>query len=225
MALVSMLLPITLLKMRIKPAKARSLLDPATPRDVPYLLILLLAVVAFAAIYTPVFYISPWAIGRDYIPTSLVPYAVVILNAAVAIGRVVLSMIADRVTGIVNMCVILLIVSGLMSFCWIAISSKSSAILFIVIYGFCLGGGLTLISLTPVCFTADPSKVGTRLGIACFCAGIGILFGSPVVGALVSSSSRYLHAQIFIGSLFWGGALILGAARVLRIGWKLKVKF
>jgi predicted MFS family arabinose efflux permease len=220
-----MLLPITLLRLRIKPRQARNLLDPTALKDIPYLLILLLAVVAFAAIYAPVFYISPWAIGRDYIPTSLAPYTVVIMNAAVTVGRLVLSMVADRITGIVNMCVILLVVSGLMTFCWIAVSSKSSAIIFIVIYGLWLGGGLTLISLTPLCFTADLSKVGTRLGIACFCACIGVLFGSPVVGALVSGSSTYLHAQIFIGSLFLGASLILGTARVLRIGWKLNVKF
>lgn len=46
---------------------------------------------------------------------------------------------------------------------------------------------------------------GTRLGMAWFAAGIGMLIGTPVAGALGGAGKGYLHAQIFAGAIMAGG--------------------
>jgi hypothetical protein len=196
-----MLPSIILLKMRVKPKQAKISLSPTSLENIPYFLVLLMALMVFAAIYTPVLYMSQWGISRDDIPASLWNCTIVVMNATVTIGRFLLSRVAHRATGMVNMCVILIVVFGLMCFCWVTLPSKEGLFAFVAIYGFWLGGGLTLISLTPVCFTTDLSRMGARVGTACFFAGIGFLFGSPSAETLVSSSPSYTHMHILVAFL------------------------
>lgn len=59
--------------------------------------------------------------------------------------------------------------------------------------------------MTHPIMSPSTAVTGTRLGMAWFAAGVGMLIGTPIAGALGGAGKGYLHAQIFAGAIMAGG--------------------
>jgi predicted MFS family arabinose efflux permease len=179
----------------------------------------------WAACYVPWNYLSAFAIERGITDQNLGFYVIAIMNASSVVGRLVLSAVADKRTGIVNMVIILVLLTGILCFAWIGVHDRAGLIVFALVMGFIGGGLLTLIALIPVCFTQDPDYIGTRLGMCMLLGGLCLLWGTPVAGSLIDSSHGYTHLQAYAGGLLVSSAFLLSISRVLRTGPKVFAKF
>ena len=97
-------------------------------------------------------------------------------------------------------------------FVWIAINNVPGFVVFCVVWGFILG----VLNTAPALVLAHPtlapssSVIGTRLGMSWSVAGLGILVGTPIAGALVDvNTAHFLPAQIRGGSVMAAGGLCL----------------
>ena len=81
-ALVTCLLPIFVLKQRIKPAKARALIDWSAFVDGPFIIFTIGAVIGFIGLYVYLFYQSYYALAARITDANLAFYLVPILNAS-----------------------------------------------------------------------------------------------------------------------------------------------
>lgn len=111
------------------------------------------------------------------------------------------------------------LMSGILLYCWVSVQDYGGLVAFAVVYGYVGAGVQSLFPATLASLTDDLSKMGTRVGMVFTIYGIAVLTGSPICGALVSSSGGdYLPAQIFAGTVIIGGSLLLLAARQAKLG-------
>jgi cyanate permease len=91
----------------------------------------------FLGLFNPFFYISSYAASHGAsAQTSF--YMISIMNAATLFGRVIPGIVADRV-GHYNVMVFVLLVSGMISFCWTAVHSLAGLVIWSIAYGFSSG--------------------------------------------------------------------------------------
>ncbi|KAH7086873.1 major facilitator superfamily domain-containing protein [Paraphoma chrysanthemicola] len=225
MVLATQLLAIALLRVRFKPTRVRALIDRSVKKDYAFLMLTLPIITVWAACYVPWNYLSAFAIESRITDPSLGFYIIAIMNASSVLGRLILSAIADKSVGIVNMCIVLVFVTGVLCFAWMGIHNLAGLIVFAVVIGFIGGGVLTLASLIPVCFTPDPEYIGTRLGMCMLLGGLCLLWGTPVAGSLIDESRSYTRLEIYAGVMLLSTAFLLSLTRMLRTGPEIFVKF
>ena len=100
-ALATLLLPITVMKMRVKPGKIRNIVDWTAFTDLPYMLFTLGCLIGFIGLYTSFFYTSYYGQATGLTDESLSFYLVPILNAGSVLGRTLPNWLSD-VTGPFN---------------------------------------------------------------------------------------------------------------------------
>ena len=125
---------------------------------------------------------------------------------------------ADK-TGIINMLVPTSILTGVLALIWIGIKNEAGLIVFAVLYGACSG---LILSLMPTGFPSmvmDMKKIGTNLGMAFMIDSIGVLIGTPISGAILRHSGSYTGLQAFGGSIVILSGILLGVARVAKVGF------
>jgi MFS family permease len=223
--LATQVFAILLLRMRQEPQRTRTLIDPAAFTNVSFVILFPVAVLSLAAIYIPFFYISSYAIQDHLTDPDLGFYLIAILNAASIPGRIVPAALADKQTGLVNMSIIVQLVTGVLVFAWAGVHDRAGVIVLAIFFGFFGGATLSLFALLPIPFVPDERLLGTRMGMIYVFAGIGILFGSPVAGALVQHTTSYTRLQVFTGVLLLGGGFLTCLARLIHTKWRILVKF
>ena len=101
---------------------------------------------------------------------------------------------------------------------WIAITNVAGMTVFAVLYGFFAGAYVSLVPPVIVDLTPEMSILGTWMGMSLFITAFGLLFGNPIVGALVNTPKRRFGAgQGFAGGVVLLGALLLTAAMMLKL--------
>lgn len=180
-SLATLIVPVLVLKQRIKPAKARALIDKDAFKDVPYMLFCLGCMIGFIGLYVILFYLSYFANSTHIASDKMSFYIVPILNAASVFGRTVPNAISD-ITGPFNMIGPGAMICGILVFCMLAVVNLGGVITIAILFGFFSG---VFIALPPVCFavlTPDKSKLGTRIGmgfgVIAFAVSDCICFGS-----------------------------------------------
>lgn len=195
----------------------RSLIDPTAFRDWPYLLFVGGCFVVFLGMYTPFVYIQSYALDENIVSSDLALYFLAILNASSIFGRILPSLVAQRI-GSMNMIIGTAIALSITSLSLIAAKTQARLIVAIVFQGFFTG---TFFAQQPTIFvrlSPDPSKIGTRFGMAFSVMSVALLFGSPISGAL-RKQMGYNAAWVWAGiTIFCGGVVIL-ASRVLKRQW------
>lgn len=135
------------------------------------------------------------------------------------IGRLVPAYFADRYFGPLNTLIPFVFVSGLLIFCWAAVTSKSGLVGFSVVYGLFAAGIQSLFPATTSSLTTEIKKTGVRMGMIFSIVSFASLTGAPLAGALIQKrNGSYLYAQMFAGSVMFCGCLILLAARLAKTG-------
>lgn len=69
----------------------------------------------------------------------------------------------------------------------------------------------------------DMSLVGTHMGMNFGFGAFGLLIGNPVAGVLLDKEG-WVAPAMFCGTANLLAAMFILAARVSKVGWKLKVK-
>lgn len=188
----------------------RALYDPSAVRDVPYCLFVVGCFITFLGLYVPYFYLPSYATGllegtaqRNHLTGDDL---LSILNGASVVGRILLGYLAIRV-GPQNLIVAVSGCSSVVVLCFMAVESDlGGMIVTVCLYGFLTGA---FFALQPSVFSGlsakRPHLIGTRFGMAFTVMSFGMLFGSPIAGAL-------LHADGYSAAWTWAGATMIAGA-------------
>lgn len=224
-ALGTLLIPIAVMKMRVKPPKARALIDWAAFTDVPYMMFTIATFIGFMGLYAILFYLSYYAEAQHITDTSMAFYLVPIFNAASCFGRTLPNALSDK-TGPLNLIAPGATIVGVLIFCMITVTSEAAIIVVAIFTGFFSG---VFIAMPPVCFVAltkDKTKIGTRIGMGFGIIGFATLAGGPGGGRILGSAAplNWNGLWIYGGVSAVVSGVLYAGLRVARTGPKLMVK-
>ena len=223
--------------------------DLAAFKEPPYTLFCIGMFFGFVGFYSPVYYLSSYAIGKGITDENLGFYLLPILNAASIAGRIVPNILTDKV-GPLNVLIPASLVTGILAFGWVGITSLPGIIIFAILYGFFSGGFVSLPPVAIITLSPDIRKIGTRyvhlparsfvcrkcpvgqpansmpsrMGQSFFTSAFGLLVGAPVSGAVLSRTGSYVGPQLFAGCSIVLAAILFIVARVNKVGWDLRIR-
>ena len=221
MCLGTLLLPIFVMRVRVQPARARSLIDTTAFKDAPFLTFCLGGMIGFIGLYTGLFYLSFFGEATGITNESLSFYLVPILNAGSVLGRTLPNILADKI-GPFNVLIPGAMLVGIVLFSLIAVDAAGGLIAATIFFGIFSG---VFIALPSVCFvklTEDKSKIGTRIGMGMAIFALGTLVGGPGGGAILQQNPRHLD---WTGMWAFGGACVMASMLVFMVVRFMKVGF
>lgn len=224
-ALGTLLVPIAVMRQRVKPPRARSLVDWSAFTDVPYMAFVVTSLIAVMGLFVLFFYISYYGQATRLTDTNMSFYLVPILNAGSFLGRTLPNALADK-TGPFNLIAPCCFFIGVLTLCLIAVKNQGGLVALAVLGGFFSGA---LIGLPPLCFVAltkDKSKIGTRIGMGFGMIGLGVLAGGPAGGAILARSTDLSWAGLwaFGGTATCLAGLMYAVLRIYLYGFNIAVK-
>lgn len=224
-ALGTLLVPIAVMKMRVKPPKARALIDWSAFTDVHFMLFVIASLIGFMGLYVILFYLSYYAEDQHITSTSMAFYLVAIFNAASCFGRTVPNALSDK-TGPFNLIAPGATIVGVLILCMTAVASEASIIVVAILIGFFSG---VFIAMPPVCFVAltkDKTKIGTRIGMGYGLIGFGVLAGGPGGGSILGNAAPldWTGLWVFGGVACVAAGLMYAGLRAAKYGLKFNVK-
>jgi predicted MFS family arabinose efflux permease len=222
MILATLAVPLTVLKVRVVPAKKRKLVDLVAFTEPAYVLFILGGMVTFMGLYVPFFYIQYFSTSTGVTDSNLGFYLLAILNTASVAGRIIPNFIADK-TGPFNMIVPCGFAAGVIIFGLIGTQTVTAIIIISILYGFFSG---TFVSLPPACFVLlSPNRglIGTRMGMGFAIISIGGLIGTPIAGVILNANG-WVAVWAYAGATATAGSLLMGASRMVRSRGKLIMK-
>jgi len=212
--LATMLICISVARVRVLPPTKRRLLDLSAFKEIPFLMFSIAEFLGFMGMYIPFFYIQSYASEKHIMNANSAFYMLPVLNAASIFGRIVPNFLADK-TGPLNMLVPCTCISAILAFCWIPVHDTAGVVIFCILYGFFSGTFVSLPPTTVVSLSPSLSVVGTRMGMSFTFAGFGILVGNPVAGAILNSGS-WIGLQLFCAISVVTAGIACGIARFAK---------
>ena len=224
-ALGTLLIPIAVMRMRVKVPKARAVIDWSAFTDFPYITFVIATLIGFMGLNIVLFYLSYDAGERHITDTSMSFYIVAIFNTGSTIGRIAPNALSDK-TGPFNLLAPCAIISGVLTFCMIAVKSEAALVVVALLVGLFSG---VFIAMPPVCFIAlikDKTRIGTRVGIGFGIIALGMLVGGPGGGSILGTQDplNWNGLWAFGGVSACVAGVIYAGLRVTRGGLKLAVK-
>ncbi|KAI4129387.1 MAG: hypothetical protein LQ347_003794 [Umbilicaria vellea] len=221
----TLLISISIMKPRLPPRKSGPLINTEALKDPVFAVWLLAVFFIFIGLYIPFFYVETYALNLG-ISANLAFYMLIIMNAASVPGRIFPSLLADKV-GNLTVMVPAVLLSGVIILAWISVQAQSSLIAISVFIGLTSGSIQAVLPATVPFLCPDLSKIGTNIGMTLFAAGLGLLIGSPVAGAILDAQSKgskldFSGSLIFAGCVVVAGSVLLTVARVLKVGFAIK---
>ncbi|WPG98119.1 Hypothetical protein R9X50_00090500 [Acrodontium crateriforme] len=223
-ALATLILPITVMKMRVKPGKVRTMIDLTAFTDVPYMTFVVGSLIGFIGLYVGLFYISFFGQQTGITDPSLSFYLVPILNVGSVFGRTLPNWLSDKIGPLNVICPGAFLV-GTVLLCNLAVHNAAGLIVNTLFFGFFSG---IFIALPPVLFVAltkDKSKIGSRIGMGFAMLGAGVLAGGPGAGGILGKADNP-HPN-WTGVWAYGGVTAIAAGviffglRFMKVGFKL----
>jgi MFS family permease len=221
--LATMMIPNVVMRVRVLPAKSRSLFDFAAFKIPAYALMVLGFFIGFMGLYMPFFYAQVYALTEHITDENLGFYLLAIMNSSSVFGRIIPNYLADKF-GPFNVVIPCTIASGVLCLCFIAAKSSAGIIVLMAFYGFFSG---SFVSLPPTIIVhlslKERGKIGTRLGQTFGFIAVGLLIGTPIGGAILDRSG-FWAVWVYGGVILLASVPLLWAARVCHKGWGLGVK-
>ena len=112
----------------------------------------------------------------------------------------------------------------MLAFAWISIHDAIGIIIFSIIYGFLAGAITTITPAIDVALCPCLDVVGMRMGMLLLPWAAGLLIGTPIGGAILSSSIGWLGVQVFVGAVLLAATGFGIAVRVVKYGWSWRIK-
>lgn len=224
-ALCTFVLPLAVMRIRVRAPKSRAMVDWSAFRDAPFMLFTLGLLITFIGNAVLIFYISFYPENRGFTDTSLAFYMAAIFNAASVLGRIAPNALSDRI-GVFNTTAPTTVLLGVTVLCMLVVTNKGGMVVEAIFAGFFSG---VVVALPPVCFrmlTEDKSMIGTRIGQGFAIAGAGLLIGGPSSGAILGAHEplNWTGLWVYGGVAGCVGGVILLAVRIMKAGVALKVK-
>ena len=224
-ALATFIIPVAVMRMRVRAPKPRAVVDWSAFRDAPYMIFALALLIVFIGNAVLIFYISYYPTERRFTNTSLGFYITAIFNAGSVVGRILPNAVSDRI-GVFNTIAPFTLLLGVTILCLLGVHNAAGMVVEAVVTGLFSG---VVVALPPVCFrmlTENKSMIGTRTGQGFAIGGLGLLIGGPSAGAILGNG----HPLDWTGLWVYGGVtacvagLILVGVRIMRSGLVLKSK-
>ena len=133
-----------------------------------------------------------------------------------------LTYTADKL-GPINILLVSSLGSAVFAFIWIGIHNTAGIIAFCIFYG-AFSGAFISLCLSVIAATLCPHMgvLGVRIGMICVPTAIGFLIGGPIAGAILQHS--WTGLQAFCGSTVAIGTVGIAAVRVMKVGFRGRVK-
>lgn len=96
-ALATLIIPLIVMKQRVQPAKARSIVDTSAFTDGPFIFFVFATFVGFIGLYVGIFYYSFFGSATGLTSPSMAFYLVPILNAGSVFGRTLPNWLSDKI--------------------------------------------------------------------------------------------------------------------------------
>lgn len=203
-----------------QPAVVRKLFDVSAFADRPWMVLCSLSILSCAGYYIPLLYLPLLTEARiSSVSQDLGFDLLAIVNGSSFVGRLVAGLLAAKIgpTETVAACNF---ISAIIIFSWIAVKSVAGTVVWAVFWGMSSGVQVALPGAVVPLFCPSMAVLGTRNGMYWVFAGLGMLIGSPVAGAIYdpkSGGSGYWHLEFFAGIItFVGGVLLLYPIAHLR---------
>ncbi|KAI8168212.1 hypothetical protein K4K49_009945 [Colletotrichum sp. SAR 10_70] len=199
--MVTLLVTSLILKPRIKPRKAGSLVEWAAFKELEYSFYALGSWLNYLGVFFASYYIASYS--RDIVGLSYTSSLnlLLLLNGTGVPGRLIPAYFASYYIGTVNMFIPMSFISGIMMLCWPAVSSVTGLYVWTTFYGFFTGAIQSLMPSGIGTLTADPRKQGTRMGMTFTLISFAVLIGQPIAGAIISAEGgKYTGAQAYAGA-------------------------
>ncbi|KAJ6000453.1 hypothetical protein N7481_000862 [Penicillium waksmanii] len=212
----TIILSLSIMRVRFKPKDKRKLYQFSAFKELGFCLFTVAMFLGFLGFYNFLFYVQSYAIETGIVDSNLGFYLISMLNAASTFGRIGPNFLADHV-GPLNMLTPAVTITSILAFVWIGVHTVPGIII--------LAGGF--VSLPPVVMasmTPDVRDLGTRLGMMFAIVSFGLLIGTPIGGAILSDTNKYLGVQLFTACCLVASAVLMAALRFVRSGPHLKVK-
>ncbi|KAK4237898.1 riboflavin transporter MCH5 [Achaetomium macrosporum] len=224
-ALATFVLPLAVLRMRVRAPRPRAVVDWSAFRDAPFMLFTLAVLVVFIGQTVLLFYVSFYPANRGLTDSGLAFYVAAIFNAGSTLGRILPNALSDRI-GVFNTMAPLTLLMGVALFCFLAVRNAAGMVVIAVFAGFLSG---VVIALPPVCFrvlTENKAMIGTRVGQGFAIAGLGLLLAGPSAGTILGTAEPldWTRLWVYAGATVCASSLILFCLRLMKSGLVLKVK-
>ncbi|KAE8144875.1 major facilitator superfamily domain-containing protein [Aspergillus avenaceus] len=219
-SLATLLPCLIFLKQRLPPRQSGPLVEWTAFKEPSYALFTIGMFLNFWGLYVGFFYVGSFA--RDVIDVSQTTSidVLLVMNGVGLLGRLIPNLMADWYTGPMNLLIPCSLATGVVAYCWATVNNQNGMYAFSAFYGLAAAGIQSLFPATLSTFMTDLKTSGVRMGMVLSVVAIAALIGSPIAGALVErDGGQYLYAQMFMGSAIIAGAIILSAARVVKLGF------
>ncbi|KAF8810257.1 MFS general substrate transporter [Phlegmacium glaucopus] len=182
-------------------------------RDLPYVIMILGTTLTLTGLYYPIFFLQLNSIKNGIAP-GLAFYTIAILNGSSVIGRVIPNLFVYRF-GPFNVIIPCVLIASALVFCTLAVKDVAGTMVFAILYGFFSGSYIGLLAPVIGSTAVNDSEIGARLGVCFTFTGFGGLIGTPIAGALLSSSFIWWRPILFSGLCVFSGALCFFTSRFL----------
>ena len=191
----------------VRGKKPRQLLDVKAFTELPYLVYNIGGFLKFMGFLIPFVYLPIYAETHLHASTDQAFDLLAYANAASFVGRILAAWIANKI-GVMVPWLICVFSSAIICLTWVAVSSYGGVVVFSVLYGF-FSGALIGLPSAILPYVSPTNVLGTRMGMAWAIAGIALLMGSPIAGALIDlDSADFVGAQWFCGAMVMAGACV-----------------
>lgn len=199
-----------------KPKKSpmvRNYIDPSAFKDLPFMLFVLGGFFGSMGYYIPLLYLPSYAetVSMNAKTAGLAFYLLAIVNGTSTVGRILTGFIAANL-GPLEMTTLALSCCAVLLFSWIAVHGSAGIVVWSVFWGLMSSVIVALPGAIIPLLCPSISVIGTRTGMYWAVAGLGVLIGSPVAGALIISGPSgvvWWHLQVFSGLCMVLGAVLL----------------
>ncbi|KAH8883579.1 MFS general substrate transporter [Thozetella sp. PMI_491] len=197
----------------------RALIDRASLTDWPYVVFVVACFTILLGIYTPFFYVQSYAITSGVASKDTAFYLVAAMNLSSIPGRVIPAFFAQRL-GPMNMIIGTCLCLAGTGIGLIGARTVTTVFVVAVIYGFGTGTFFALQPTIYVRLTSDMKVMGTRFGMAFAVQSLGLLFGSPISGAL-QRQNGYWSSWVWAGTSVAAGGALIAISRTIKAEKKL----
>ncbi|KPM37445.1 hypothetical protein AK830_g9108 [Neonectria ditissima] len=226
----TLLVALVLVKPRIKPRRAASMIDLPAFSELEYTFYTVGCFLGYWGVYFAFYYIASFSREALDKPLSYTESLnlLLILNGVGAIGRLLPAWLADHF-GAINVFIPNTIAASVLLFCWIAVKDSAGLYAWAVVYGPLAAAIQSLFPTGVSLLTKDLSKIGVRMGMSFTIVSFAVLTGPPIAGAIIDrQGGQYWGAQTFAGVSLAMGTLFLSAAKLVwmrreGMDWKGKI--
>lgn len=175
----------------VKAPRTRQIIDKSAFKELHFLSLITTGFFSTMTYYVVLVFLPTFV--ATYESGTLSFYSLALVNGCSAFSRISAGFIAGQV-GPLHAWIGALLFCSAVAFSWIAVHTLAGIIVWSIFWGMASGLIVSLPGAVVPLFTSDPTMLGTRMGMAWFPVGVGLLVSAPIGGAIIDS---------FQGKIVW----------------------